>query len=101
MDEPQFHVDYVGPFETHRVVVDGWQVPLLDATPLQGGRVLLSLDSRFGLELTLAEAERVVPFVAHAIAIASGFAGHPSGKLESRPLGLARPRRLLDLDQIE
>lgn len=70
-------VDFVGPFEHHDVIVDGHVVPYLRATPLDGGRVDLTLDRRFGLVLSVTEAERFVPFLAHAIAVASGYTSHP------------------------
>jgi hypothetical protein len=68
---------FVGPFEHHDVVVDGRYVPFLRATPLDGGEVHLNLDRRLGLTLSAAEAERVVPFLADAIAIALGYTAHP------------------------
>jgi hypothetical protein len=73
-------VDYLGPFEHHDVLVKGRQVPFLRATPLDGGQVDLTLDRRFGLVLSVAEAERFVPFLAHAIAVASGYTAHPSAE---------------------
>jgi hypothetical protein len=91
-------VDFIGPIESHLVSVDGWEVPLLDATPLQGGRVMLNLDRRFGLELDLAEAERIVPFIAQAIAVASGFSSHPSGDRGARRIAPHEARRLTRLD---
>ena len=33
-------VEYVGPFTSHRVVINERAVPYLIATPVQGGRVL-------------------------------------------------------------
>ena len=71
-------IDYIGPFETHAVVIDGRRVPWLDATPVQGGIVHLTLDGRLGLEISLADAERVVPFIADAIAIGMGYASFPA-----------------------
>jgi hypothetical protein len=70
-------VDFIGPFEHHDVVVNGCSVPFLTATPLNGGRVHLTLDGRFGLDLTVTEADDVVPFIADAIAIALGYTAHP------------------------
>jgi hypothetical protein len=72
-------VEYVGPITHHEVVVDGWSVPHLDAYPLEGGRIRLVLDDRFGLELDLAiaTAERVVPWVADAMAVSAGYTCHP------------------------
>lgn len=70
-------IEYVGPFNEWRVVVDGWQVPFLSCIPLDGGKVDLDLDGRYGLILDVATAERVVPFLADAIAIALGFTCHP------------------------
>lgn len=71
-------VDFVGPFEHHDVVVNGWTVPYLTAVPLPGGRVDLTLDHRFALVLSLEEAERFLPFLANAIAVAHGYTAHPS-----------------------
>lgn len=70
-------VEYVGPFERYDVVVDGRQVPFLEGRPVNGGRIYLALDHRFGLELDLVTAERVVPFLADAIAVAMGYSCHP------------------------
>lgn len=75
--EQSFSVSFVGPFEHHDVVVNGRQVPYLRATPMDGGQVHLNLDRRFGLTLSVEEAERIVPFLADAIAVASGFTAHP------------------------
>lgn len=91
-------VDYVGPFERWAVVVDGWEVPHLEAQPNPGGMISLSLDRRFGLDLTVTEAERVIPFLAHAIAISNGFACHPQEDTEPVLLSTVRPRRLIPLD---
>lgn len=91
-------VEYVGPFERWSVVVDGWEVPLLDAQPLPGGKISLTLDRRFGLDLSVADAERIVPFIAQAIAIASGHACHPSHSDEPVRLSTVRPRRLVGLE---
>ena len=70
-------VEFVGPFEHHEVVVHGWQVPFLNATPLPGGRIHLNLDHRLGVDLTVEEAERFVPFLADCIAVAMGYTCHP------------------------
>jgi hypothetical protein len=81
-------ITYPGPFQHHDVVVGGRQVPFLRATPLDGGQIHLTLDRRLGLTLNAEEAERVVPFLADAIAIAMGYASHPAdGEKEavSRP----------------
>jgi hypothetical protein len=94
-------VEYVGPFEHHDVVVNGWSVPYLEAQPMNGGKVTLTLDGRYGLDLDLIVAERVVPFLAHAIAVASGYASHPSADGELRDLRTPRPRRLLRLNMGE
>jgi hypothetical protein len=73
-------VSYVGPFQHHDVVLDGRAVPFLRATPLDGGQVHLNLDRRLGLTLSSEEAERVVPFVADAIAVALGYTSHPDAE---------------------
>jgi hypothetical protein len=70
-------VDLVGPVVSHEVVVDGWRVPFLQAHPRNGGRVELVLDYRYGLDLSVEEMDRVVPFLADAIAVAMGYTCHP------------------------
>jgi hypothetical protein len=70
-------VEFVGPFESHDVVLNGRRVPYLTATPLSAGRVCLHLDRRFALELDLQDAEYAVPFMAQCIAIGMGFSGFP------------------------
>ena len=72
-------VRFVGPFSEHRVVVEGWTVPLLHAQPLDDNRIFLVLDDRLGLYLTTNEAERVIPFLADAIAVVLGYGAHPRG----------------------
>ena len=84
----QMGLNFVGPFEHHDVVLNGRRVPYLSATPLNGGRIYLSLDERFAVEISLQEADYVVPFIAHCIAVASGYTGHPD-EAEDEP----RPRQ--------
>lgn len=77
LDLPESRVSFPGPFSQHGVVVSGWSVPFLHAQSHEGGRLTVVLDNRFSLELSVAEAERVVPFLADAIAVALGFEAHP------------------------
>src|SRR5215472_6466477 len=96
---PSLRVSFPGPFTQHDVVVDGWRLPLVSAQVSDHGRVLLVLDGRFTLELSIEEAERVVPFLADAMAVASGYDAHPN---ESDPLPLRRsphpkPQRVLTI----
>jgi hypothetical protein len=76
-DLPESQVSFPGPFKHHYVVVGGRRVPFVKATPLDGGRVDLWLDDRFALTLSAGEAERFVPFLAHAMAVALGYTSHP------------------------
>jgi hypothetical protein len=101
-DEPvpqDFRVTFPGPFRHHDVVVDGWKVPLLQAQLVGEDRIDLLLDGRFALELGTDEAERLVPFLADAIAVALGFGSHPRG--DSEPplprLPQLRPQRVTAL----
>jgi hypothetical protein len=93
-----FQVTFPGPFEHHDVVVNGWRVPFLQAH-MADDRVMLVLDRRLAAELTHDEAERVVPFVADAIAVALGYGSHPDDGTP-RPLPRApypRPERVVGL----
>ncbi|HTW20335.1 MAG TPA: hypothetical protein VME70_09005 [Mycobacteriales bacterium] len=83
---PPGSFEIVGPFDYHRVLVYGREVPHLTACPANGGVVHLQLDSRYGLDLSAQDAERVIPFIADCIAVASGFACHPRRGHEARPL---------------
>lgn len=80
-------VDFVGPFEHHDITVNGWRVPFLEATPMNGGKVLVSLDRRKAIELSVADADHVLPFIADCIAVALGYTAHPGcdGLSEPRP----------------
>jgi hypothetical protein len=73
-------VSYPGPFSTHDVVVDGWRIPFLHAHPTGAAdeKVMLVLDNRLADTFTIEEAERFVPFLANAIAIALGYPCHPN-----------------------
>lgn len=96
---PEFRVSFPGPFTQHDVVVDGWRVPLVDAQVSDDGRVLLVLDNRFTLELTLQEAERIVPFLADAMAVALGYDAHPN-ETDEAPLRRSshpKPQRVMTL----
>jgi hypothetical protein len=98
-DLPSMAVTFPGPFEHHDVVVNGWRVPHLQAQMRGEDRVLLVLDRRLGTELSVAEAERVVPFVADAIAVAMGYGAHPDNDTP-RPLERApfpRPERVIGI----
>lgn len=83
LDVSESQVAFPGPFSQHGVNVAGWSVPFLHAQVHDGGMLTLVLDDRFGLELTVSEAERIVPFVADAIAIALGYEAHPSADDEA------------------
>lgn len=90
LQEPR--INYVGPFNYHEVVLDGWSVPLLHAHPGDGDqedRIMLVIDHRLAATFTLEEAERFVPFLADAIAVALGYGAHPN---EETPSG-ALPHR--------
>lgn len=79
--EQNFRVTFPGPFEHHDVVVDGWRVPFLQAHMPAEDRVALVIDRRLSTELSVEEAERVVPFLADAISVALGYGAHPRGDM--------------------
>jgi len=94
-----FVVNFPGPFSHHDVVVHGWKVPLLQANLVGEDRIDLLLDGRIALELSTAEAEKLVPFLADAIAVASGFGSHPRDGMEPplERLPQVRPQRVTEL----
>jgi hypothetical protein len=78
----QTDLAFVGPTSYREIVLRGRVVPFIVATPLDGGNIGLTLDRRYALTLTTADAERVIPFLANAIAIALGYNCHPSSEDE-------------------
>ena len=90
---PMFRVSFPGPFTRHEVVVDGWSVPHLHAQPCGDNdeHVMLILDSRLAITVSVDEAERFVPFLADAIAVALGYTCHPNEDTE-RPMKQPQPR---------
>lgn len=95
---PEFQVSFPGPFTHHDVVVNGWRVPYLQAHITAEDRVMLVIDRRLAAEFSVEEAERVVPFVADALAVAMGYGAHPDDRTP-RPLPRApypRPERIVD-----
>jgi hypothetical protein len=104
-DEGGLRLEFVGPFKEYRVVVNGWQVPLLEGEELDGGTVWLTLDNRLGCEIPAGLAEKVVPFIADCIAVALGYGCHPRGDEVPREVALkrgplVRPKRLLDISAV-
>lgn len=98
-DMPSMEVTFPGPFTFHDVVVRGWRVPFVQAHMADQDRVVLVIDRRLAAEFSADEAERVVPFVANAIAVAMGYGAHPREDTP-RPLARApypRPERVVDL----
>lgn len=84
-------VEIIGPFKSHHVVcVNGYQVPYLDACPVQGGKVLLTLDGRYMIEVEAAQLDSLVGFIANCIAVAAGYTCHP-GTQGAPPEPLRRP----------
>lgn len=85
--EQDFRVTFPGPFQHHDVVVDGWSVPFIKASfrPDNEDHVRLILDERMALDLSASEAERLMPFLADAIAVALGYGAHPSKESDSLP----------------
>jgi hypothetical protein len=91
-----FRVSFPGPFTHHDVVVDGWAVPLLQAQPCgeQDENVMLILDGRLAMTVSVEEAERFVPFLADAIAVALGYTAHPKADEEPDWKPQPRPMRM-------
>jgi hypothetical protein len=66
-----------GPFETHWVLLEGRRVPFLQAAQADGGIIRLTLDERYDLDVAVADADRIIPFIADCIAVAMGYTCHP------------------------
>ena len=98
-----FRVNFPGPFTQHEVVVDGWKVPLVHAHPCgeNDESVTLVVDDRLALTVSVEEAERFVPFLADAIAVALGYTAHPRESEEPNWLPQPRPMRMHGIGAVE
>ena len=98
-EEGTFRVTFPGPFTHHEVAFDGWSVPFLRASFYGEDRVRLILDDRRGIDLTTSEAERLIPFLADAIAVALGYGAHPREGMDELPAPLPHrtPRRIVQV----
>jgi hypothetical protein len=87
-------VAFVGPFRSRHVVIDGWRVPFLEVAPRNGGKLALLLDDRYSVDIPVADADRLLRFIADAIAIGMGYTCHPredwDGPLPRPPFTRAR-----------
>jgi hypothetical protein len=82
MDENEYlfaesAVEFVGPIEHHAVIVNGFRVPHITATPIPGGQVYLNLDNRYGIDVPVGQVDGIVEFIANCIAVAKGYTCHP------------------------
>ena len=89
-----FRVSFPGPFTRHEVVVNGWSVPLLHSQPTgeNDESVMLVIDNRLAATFSVEEAERFVPFLADAIAVALGYTAHPDEDTEQPLVKQPQPR---------
>jgi hypothetical protein len=89
-----FRVSFPGPFSQHRVVVNGWSVPFLHAHPCgeNDESVMLVVDNRLAATFSVEEAERFIPFLADAVAVALGYTCHPDEDAEQPLVKLPQPR---------
>jgi len=89
-----FRVSFPGPFSQHDVVVNGWKVPFLHAHPTgeNDESVMVVLDNRFAETFSVEEAERFLPFLADAIAVALGYTAHPHEDSEQPLVKQPHPR---------
>jgi hypothetical protein len=82
-DAAQFQsYEITGPFQSRKVLVGGRAVPFLEACPVQGGKISLLLDGRYGLDISVADADTFIPWIADAIAVALGWTCHPRPGME-------------------
>jgi hypothetical protein len=89
--------EIIGPFKSHWVVVNGRQVPYLEAEPANGGIIRLTLDQRYALDVPVADAGRIIPFIADCIAVGMGYTCHPRREAEPARLTPFPPTSSVDL----
>ncbi len=71
-------VQSIGPFHRYPVVINEWTVPHLEARQTEHG-VTVTLDNRLDLDLNDGTTPgQVIAFIADCIAVAKGYACHPT-----------------------
>lgn len=78
--EPQW---LIGPFEVHRVVIEGRLIPNMTATK-NATKTMLRIDDRFSLSVPNEMAYQVAHFAATAMAIGAGYT-HIGGTSRDQP----------------
>lgn len=78
-------IESVGPFHDHRVVLNGYRVPYLEAKLVAGMVWYLGIDGRFGHEFPDAEFQKIVPLFANAMAVAGGYTCFGEGSEPRNP----------------
>jgi hypothetical protein len=89
--EPDQRVELVGPFQEHRLVIDGWRVPLVTGYEEDGGLVNLVIDHRLALVVDAAHFDRVARFLADVIGTCWGYGAHPNSDEWYENAGLPNP----------
>ena len=70
-------IEYVGPFQSYCAVLNGYEVPLVNARETADGKEChISLDGRFGIAVPAELAEQVIWMIANAYAIGGGYSCH-------------------------
>jgi hypothetical protein len=72
-------IEIHGPFVSeYRVTIDGYDVPYINARPLDDGRLYVTVDGRFGMDMPVSreEFDRWVHILANAMAVAAGYSAH-------------------------
>ena len=70
-------IEYIGPFQDYRAVLNGYEVPLVNARETPDGREChISLDGRFCIVVPAELGEQVIWMIANAYAIGAGYSCH-------------------------
>lgn len=101
--------EIIGPFQEHRLVVDGYRVPLVEAVEIDGGKVTFVLDKRFGFTVDAGQFEDAAWFIAQCIAVGFGASCHSREDMDT-PEQIAqrwghvhaalRPTRLIGIESV-
>lgn len=73
-----YGVEFIGPIyrSGFDIIVDGHRLPHIDADISESGGVTLVLDRRYAIDLQKEDAEKILPFLANAMAVAAGYSCH-------------------------
>jgi hypothetical protein len=69
----------LSPRPEHKLLIEGWDHPIVEAYEQDGGRIMFVVDHRMGFEVSAADFEETARLIGCVYAVAIGMGCWPSG----------------------